>query len=806
MLTDLKYALRSLLKTPGFTAVAVLTLALGIGANTAIFSVVNEVLLHDLPYREPQRLVSLWEQKLALGTRTNVISPANFIDWREQSTSFSALAAYNDRTYTLTGFGEAEQLMATGVTANLFTILGATPLHGRLFTPADENPDHPLLVVLSYEYWQRRFGGVPGVIGQKLNLNDSVSTVIGVLPPGFGFYVKEASFNGRPPDIWVQVRFSAASRQRGGRFMGALGQLKPGVSLAQAQAEMDAVAARLAKDYPGFNTGWTVNLVTLKQQLTGEIRPALLVLLGAVALVLLIACANVANLLLARATARSAEFALRGALGARRGQLIRQLLTESLLLAACGGIAGALLAVWGLEALLRLLPADLVALGPIGLNLSVLGVTAGATLLTGLAFGLAPAWIASRPQLLLALKSGAQRGATAGSKLRHAFIVGQIALALVVLIGAGLLVRSFNRLVSTDTGFDPHNLLTVQVNLPGGRYDTPEKIAAFYRNLGDRVSTLPGVSAASANVFAPFTGAGAATSFKISGRPAVAEGQDSVTDVRIVMPRFFETMCIPFKVGRDFSPAEQESARHVIIVNETFARKHFSGRSALGERLVVKMSETPVPCEIIGVVGDIKHSGLNVEAREMIFWPHPELPLGFATLLVRTTQDPMLIVDQIRRELRTLDANIPLANVMTMEQLIAGTVARARFAALLFGLFAVLALILATIGIYGVVSYTIARQTHDIGIRIAIGATGSQVIREILRNGLGLALTGCILGVLASLALSRLVSSLLYGVTATDPLTFALVPAGLLLAALLACWLPARRAAKVDPMVALRAE
>ena len=803
---NLRFALRQLLKAPGFTAVAVLTLALGIGANTAIFSVVNEVLLRDLPYREPQRLVSLWEQKAALGANTNVISPANFIDWREQSTSFSELAGFNDRTYTVTGLAEPEELKATGVTANLFTMLGTTALHGRLFTAADENPESPLMVVLTYEYWQRRFGGDPAVIGRKLILNDNPSTVIGVLPAGFEFYVKEASFNGRPPDVWVQVRFSAASRQRSGRFMGALGQLKPGVSLAQAQAEMAAVAARLAKDYPGFNTGWTVNLVPLKQQLTGEIRPALLVLLGAVGLVLFIACANVANLLLARAAARGPEFALRSALGAARRQLVAQLFTESLLLAAAGGLAGILLAKWGLDALLQLLPADLVNVGHIALNWQVLGFSLAATLLTGLAFGLAPAWIASRPQLLLALKSGAQGSTPASQKLRQGFIVLQIALALVVLIGAGLLGRSFDRLVSTDTGFDPKNLLTVQVQLPGARYDSEAKITGFYRDLLGRVAHLPGVTAASANVFAPFTGPGAATIFKISGRPEMPPGQEPVTDVRIVMPEFFPTLRIAFKAGRDFTALEHDAARHVIIVNETLAKEHFPGRSALGERLLVSMSAKPVPCEIIGVVADIKHAGLNVEPREMVFWPHAELPLGFATLMVRTGQPPLSLVESIRHELRSLDANIPLTSINTMEQLISGTVARARFATLLFGLFAALALVLAAIGLYGVVSYTVTRQTRDIGIRLALGASRARVTGEVLRNGLKLALAGSALGVLVALALGQLVSSLLYNVTATDPLTFVLMAIALLFVALLACVLPARRAAKIEPIIALRSE
>jgi putative ABC transport system permease protein len=806
MRSDLAHAFMSLAKAPGYTFAAGLTLALGIGANTAMFSVVNDVLLRDLPYAEPQRLAMLWEQSVERGHLTNPVSPANFLDWRERSASFTSVAGFFDRTFTLTGEGDPRDIDATAVTPNLFTMLGAHAQIGRLLSTEDERPDRPLSVVLSDKYWRAQFGGDPGVVGRRITLNGASANIVGVMPREFGFYVKEASFNRKPPALWVQARLDASHRMRRGRYMAALGQLKPGVTLEQARAEMNAIGATLEQQNPTFNKGWGINLVPLREQLTGEIRPVLLLVFGAVCLTLFIACANVVNLQLVRASARAREFTVRAALGASRGRLIRLLLIENVVLALGGGFGGLWLGRMGLSAVQGLMPKDLLPADYIGLDGSVLAFTLGMSVLTGLLFGLIPALAASNPRLAEALKDGSRSGTSArGRRIRQVFVTAQLAVAVMVMIGSGLLVRSFDRLVSANTGFDPRNLLTARITLPGSSYPEDAKIQAFYERLIARVKALPGVKAVTGNVFAPFTGPGASTDFEIVGRP-VAEGVRPVTDVRVVTAGYFSTLRIPIVEGRDFSPEEQAQKRGVVIINQTLARRHFPGRSPIGEKIVINMRQPSTPSEVIGVAGDIRHETLDSTGREMVYWPHSELPIGMMTILVRTEQDPLQLAPSLQREVWALDRDLPVSEPRTMEQLMAGTVARARFATLLFALFAALALVLAALGIYAVVSYKVALETRDIGVRMALGAGRGRVLGDVLANGGRVAAAGIGLGLVAAFVLTRLLSSQLYEVSATDPLTFVSVPALLMLIALLSAVPAARRAARVEPMAALREE
>ena len=805
-MNDVMAAFRSLLKSPGYTFAAALTLGLGIGANTAIFTAINDVLLRDLPYPEPDRLVMVWEHNLRRDRPMNVVSPANFLDWRERNQSLQDLAGFYDRSFTLTGAGDPEEVRATGVTADFFETLGATAQLGRVITAEDEKPESPLSVVLSHAYWQDRFGSDPAVIGRALTLSGQTARVIGVMPREFGFYVKEASFNQAPPSIWVQARFDAASRVRRGRFMAALGRLKPGVTLEGARAEMEAIASTLEQQHTDFNKDWTVNLVPLREQFIGEIRPALLMVFGAVCLTLFIACANVANLQLVRASAREREFTVRAALGASRSRLVRFLLAESLLLALLGAILGVGLGQAGMTALQGLMPQDLLPGERLGLDPRVMAFTFLISISTGLFFGLIPALAASNPHLAEALKE-AGRGVTSarGRWLRQGFVTAQMALALIVLIGAGLLVRGFDRLVSTDIGFDATNLLTARVSLPGSSYPDAVKVRSFYDQLIPRVKALPGVLAVTGNVFAPFAGPGAATSFEIVGRPAPV-GQAPVTDVRVVAADYFTTLRIPLREGRDFAPEEYAHRRDVVIINEALARRHFPGRNPIGEKLVINMREEAAPSTIVGVVGDIRHQKLDTPAREMVYWPQSELPIPSLTLLIRTAQGPMQMAPALQREVWALDRNLPVAEPRSMEQLMAGTVVRARFAALLFGLFAALATVLAALGIYGVISYKVALETRDIGVRMALGANRTHVLSGVLGDGGRLALFGTALGIAGALGLTRLLASQLYEVSSTDPLTFVGVPAFLMVVATLACLPAALRAAGVDPMSALRDE
>ena len=807
---DIRYGARVLLKHKAFTAVAVITLALGIGANTAIFSVVNELLLRPLPYRDADRIVMLWEVSPE-GRHQNTTSRANFRGWREQSTSYQHMAAFSDQRFTLTGDGEPEEVSGQLALPEIFKVLGVDPILGRTLLPEDAEPGKPPVVVLSYGLWQRRFGGQSGVIGKPILLNGVNRTIVGVMPPNFQFHIKQRSGTGRPAELWTTLPMPAGSIESDrGRFLSVVARLKDGVTPEQAAAELRTIQARLSDEAPQFNKNFSGEILPLREQFFGNVRRPLWLMLGAVGFVLLIACANVANLLLSLATSREKEIALRAALGARRSRIVRQLLTESLLLALLGSVLGLGFAWLGIKALMLIAPRDLLGLQSVGLNFSVLLWTLGVSVLTGIIFGLAPALHISRLNLNDSLKEGgkAESGQASGSRrLRSVLVVSEIALAVVLLASAGLLIKSFIRLQQVDRGFDTQNVISMVVRLPFARYREDAQLVAFFNQAMERLQRLPGVRSAGMVNFLPlYGGLGSSTAFKIMGRPEPPPGQEPGTDVRVVDAGYFQTMGIPLLRGRNFSDAELREAKRVILINEALARKYFPNEEPIGQRLDVAMFETPVITEIVGVVGNVRYDSLIDEAPPAVYFPHPELAYPFMTFVLRTDGDPAAIAPAVQREIRALDPNQPISDVRTMEQVMSEAVSRSRFNTLLLALFAGLATLLSAVGIFGVMNYSVALRTREIGLRLAIGAQPRQVLLLVLRQGLLLTVIGLVLGLGASLALTRLLSGLLFGVTAVDASTFATISLLLVLVSLLACYLPARRAMRIDPMLALRYE
>ncbi|HKR14090.1 MAG TPA: ABC transporter permease [Pyrinomonadaceae bacterium] len=807
---DIRYGLRVLLKHKAFTSIAVITLALGIGANTAIFSVVNELLLRPLPYRDADRIVMLWEVTPE-GRHQNTTSRANFRAWREQSTSYQYIAAFSDQRLTLTDNGEPEEVSGQFAVPDIFKVLGVDPLLGRTLLPEDGDPRSPLVAVLSYGLWQRRFGGQSSAVGQPITLNGIKFTIVGVMPPNFQFHIKQRSGTGRPAEVWVSLPMptDGTGNQRG-RYLSTVARLKDGVTPVQAATELRTIAARLSDEAPEFNKNYTAEVLPLREQFFGNVRRPLWLMLGAVGFVLLIACANVANLLLSLASSREKEIALRSALGARRSRIVRQLLTESLLLALLGSVLGLGFAWLGIKALLAISPRDLVNLQGVGLNFSVLMWTLGVSILTGIIFGLAPALHISRLNLNDSLKEGgkADSGQATGSKrIRSVLVVSEIALAVVLLASAGLLIRSFIRLQQVDRGFKTDNVLTMVVRLPIARYPEDQQLVIFFNQTMERMRNMPGVQSAGMVNFLPlYGGLGSSTGFKIMGRPEPPPGQGPSTDVRVVDAGYFQTMGIPLLRGRNFSDLEQKEAKRVILINEALARKHFPNEDPIGQRLDVAMFENPVVTEIVGVVGNVRYDSLIDEAPPAVYFPHPELPYPFMTLALRTDGDPTLLAPAVQREIRGLDPNQPVGDVRTMNQVMSEAVSRSRFNTLLLGLFAGLATLLSAVGIFGVMNYSVSLRTREIGLRLAIGAQPRQVLLLILKQGLMLTLAGVVLGLIAAFALTRLLSGLLFGVEAVDTTTFATISFLLLAISLLACYLPARRAMRIDPMMALRYE
>ncbi len=799
---DLRYGARMLRKSPSFTLIAVFTLALGIGANTAIFSVVNAALIRAFPYRDADRLVIVWEKfRLA---ESNTVSPANFFDWQEQNSVFEGMAAFADTRVNFIGGGEPEEIPAQITTADLFSVLGVNALLGRTFTLEDGQPGRNNVAVISFGLWQTRFGGDPGVIGRKVILDAVDHTVVGVLPPDVKWHVRKNSLTGEVAELWFPA-ITSKMKQHRGRFIGVVARLKTGVSFQQARAEMDTIAGRLAEQYKQFNSGFGVNLVPLRRQFAGEIRLALLVLMGAVGFVLLIACANVANLLLARAASRQKEIAVRAALGAGRGRIVRQLLAESLLLAAMGGAAGLLLA-WRLkESLLSLSPPELGDFQNVEISAPVLGFTFVVALLTGVIFGLVPAFEASNFKLNDTLKEAGRNlsGGARSRRLRGALVVAEIALALTLLLGAGMLARSFLRLRGVDTGFNARNALTMRVSLPDVRYDRDSKIVNFFTQAVERMQTLPGVEAVGVINHTPFLGLGTQTTFQIEGRPKPTPGQEMAnTDLCVTDQNFFRTMQIPLKRGRLFTEQEVREKGDVVIINEALARKYFPNEDPLGQRIRLWGG----PTEIIGVVGDAKHKQLDKNAGPMSYWPMAHEPSGSMTFVLRTRGDAAAVAAAARKVIQTLDPQQSVGDVRTLDSLVGNSIAAQRFNASLFAVFAVVALLLSAGGIYGVMSYTVTQRAQELGVRVALGAGSRDVLMLVIGQGMKLVLAGVAFGLAAAFGLTRLLRNLLFEVSATDPSMFAGVAALLAAVALLACFVPARRAAKVDPMIALRGQ
>ncbi|MBS1813070.1 MAG: ABC transporter permease [Acidobacteria bacterium] len=806
---DLRYGARMLLKNPGFTLLAVLTLALGVGANSAIFSVVNGVLLKPLPYRAPEELIRLFERSKSQPRFP--MAQGNFQDYRAQNSTLVGLALFTRQDVELSRDDKPERLAALGITAGFFDVLGVQPMLGREFRREEELPSESAPVILSHALWQRRFNRDPGIIGQSLVLSGRSFTVVGVMPAGVqhvgGDY--RSLPHGESVDVWWPLQMPAQAG-RGAHFCNAIGRLKPGVSVTQAEADFNVMAERLAQQFPNTNGNWRIAIQPLHEELVGKTRTTLWILLGTVFFVLLIACVNVANLLLARATAREREMAVRASQGAGRWRIVWQLLTESLLLASLGGTAGVLLAQWAIELLRVLGPEQLPRLQSVSLDGRILLFTLVLTLLTGVLFGLAPAWHGGQVNLNALLKEGGRNAAgNRQRRLRDVLVISEIALALVLLVGAGLLMRSFWKLQQTDHGFNPERVLTASLSLPGARYGDNAKAAAFHQQLLNRIAALPSVQSVGLTSDLPWTGYDENAGFNIEGK-TFPPNQGPGGRYHYASDEYFRTIGVPLIAGRFFSAEDRPETPAVVLINQRMAEQYWAGESAVGKRFT--FSSNPKEKDwytIVGVVGDVKDFPHSTTAVPAFYWATSQKPPVGARdviLAIRTQGDPLQLVEAVRNEVRLLDKDLPLADVKTLETLASAAVASQRFTLWLVGGFAVLALTLATIGIYSVLSYLVAQRTHEIGIRMALGARRLDVQRLVIGQGMKLATVGVSLGLLASFGLTRLMQKLLFGVSASDPLTFSVIALLLLGVALLACFIPARRATKVDPMIALRCE
>jgi putative ABC transport system permease protein len=797
---DLRYGARMLFKKPGFTLIAIGALALGIGANTAIFSVVNAVLLRPLPYEESERLVVLYETNPQQGRDEMSVSYPNFADWRAQSQSFEQLAACLYGGMILTGKDEPAMLQGMAVSADFFAMLRVKPLRGCVFLPEEDKVGGAPVLVVSHALWQRRFGGDEGLIGRQITLDGKSRTVIGVMPPNF------ALPPGDQTEVWMAIGTLADQMQnRAVHRLTAIGRLKSGVTLQQARTELATIANRIQRQNPAADPGHGVNVISGYESLTKNARPALLTLLVAVGFLLLIACANVANLLLARAETRQKEIAIRTALGATRGRIVRQLLTESLLLAVAGGAAGLLLAAWGVDALAGGLPEDFPRAKEIGIDRVMLGFTGALSVLTGLIFGIIPALTRARPALNETLKEGGRTSAAFGrGRIRGALIVSEMALSLALLVGAGLLIKSFWRLTQVDPGFQPDHLLTMNVTLIGEKYKETGEVSSFYRDLPARLGALPGVKAVSAVSVLPISGGDGNGNLTIEGRE-FPPAQTPSASFRRILPNYFSLMGIPLKQGREFDERDTGEEK-VVIINEGMARRFWPEGDAIGKRIKVGPPQNEPWLTIVGVAGDVKNIGLEADAMLATYEPHAQRPWSAMNLAIRTETDPMSLSAAVRGELRAMEKDLLIRNPTTMDERIRLSVAPRRFNMTLLAVFAALALLLAAVGVYGVMSYTATQRTHEIGVRMALGAQSGAVLKLIIGQGLKLALIGVAIGLPAAFALTRWMEDLLFDVRPADSWTYGAVAALLLLVALFACWIPARRVAKVDPMIALRHE
>jgi putative ABC transport system permease protein len=816
LLQDLRFGARMLLKNPGFTLVAVVTLALGVGANTAIFSVVNAVLLRPFDFGEPGRVVALWEHVPAKGGRWRV-APANFLDWKQQNQVFEEVAAFSASTLNLTGEGEPAELSGSRVSEGYFGALGVRPALGRAFLPEEYEPGQGRVVILGQGLWRRRFGSDPNVLGKVVRLDGDAYTVVGVMPAGV--YptwpsTSKISFDAGRQEYLVPMSFAPAwAGNRNSHVLGVVARLKDGVTLRRAQADIDLIARRLEEAYPANNAGAGALVVPLADEVVGDVRPALLVLLGTVGLVLLVACANVASLLLAQLAARRKEVAIRAALGAGRARLVRQFLVEGALLSLAGGALGVLLAAWGVDLLLKVMPREVPRLDQVGVDARVLLFTLALSAFTSLVFGLVPALQASRADLRETLR---EAGRTAGAgphreRLRRMLVVAQVASAVVLVVGAALLVKSFWRLRQVDPGFNPERVAVLSLSLPQSKYAGWQQISAFYSRLVERVEGLPGVRSATIAYDDPLT-SNWLDSFTVEGRPDPEPGQAPVECFRPVGHEYFRTVGIGLVRGRHFGEQDDPAHPGAAIINEAFARKYFPGEDPLGKRLLTqtpaRMSGGPMPTafEIVGVVRDTKFKGLSAESSPAFYVPFRQFPLSNMVVMARVEGDPGAYAQPLRDAVWGLDRDQPAGAVTTLESIVAEDVAQPRFNMLLMGLFGGLALLLAATGVYGLLSYSVAQRTREMGVRLALGAQGRDIFRLTVKQGVAPALAGILLGLAAAFALTRFLSGLLYGTGADDLSTYAFVAALLTAVALLACYLPARRATKVDPMVALRYE
>jgi len=806
LLNDIRYGIRGLLKRPGFTAISVITLALGIGANTAIFSVVNAVLLKPIPLRDPERLVMVWEDAAFAGFPRNTPAPANYVDWKTQNHSFEDMAASATASFNLTGDGEPERVSAYSITANFLPLLGVQPLLGRVFVPDEDRPGANKVTVLSYQLWQSRYGGDRQIINRNIQLDGEKYTVVGVMPAGFQFLDNEVR-------LWVPLRLEPADlTNRGGHYLTVVARLKQDVNLTQAQADLSAIMVRIAKDYPNESFGGKLGAIVLpmREQLVGDVRGSLLVLLVAVAFVLLIACANVAGLLLARAVSRRREIALRVALGANRLRVVRQLLTESLLLASMGGVIGSALAVWSFAFLQKLIPENMAASTSLKLDIRILLFALVVSIITGIVFGLAPALQAANVDLNEALKQNSSRTTSTG-RLRNAMIVFEVALSLVLLVGAGLLIQTLFQLFNQYSVLAPEKVLTLRTVLPLAKYKEPQQRTGFYQQVLKRVEHLPGVVSAGYSTTVPLSWKGGTSGFYPEGIKEPIPGMAYDANHRQVSADYLKTMNIPLRQGRYFDDRDDEQSLPAVIINETMARQYWPGESALGRRFKLDDLDANRPwMEVVGIVADIRQMGLDVPVKAEMYMPYQQIKdYEFYTprdLVIRTSGDTASLISGVRQAVREVDPDQPISNVATMAELLGVEAAQRRMGMIMLVAFAVLALLLASLGIYGLLAYFVTQHTNEIGVRLALGATRRNIVMLVLRKGMGLTLLGVTIGLAVSFPLTRLMSSLLFGVKAADPFTFVIVPIVLTGVALLACSIPARRATKVDPMVALRYE
>ena len=805
MIKEIQFAWRSLLKRRAFTAIALLTLALGIGVNSAIFSAVDSILLRPLPLKDPERLVSVWEQTLRDGIQQNEAAPANFFDLQSQNQSFEQIGAFGPDDVNLTGSGEPERLDGQVVTANVFSILGVAPALGRTFTPEEDQLGHEHVVVLSDALWQRRFNRDASIINRVITLNGESFTVIGVMPRGFFFPEREI-------ELWTPWAMEPEQKAgRGDHYLRLVARLKQGTTVARANADLAAMAQRLSAEYPRTNEGLGFVAHSLHQDYVGNLRLPILILFAAVGLVLLIACANVANLLLAQATTRRKEIAIRIALGARRWTIVRQLLIESLLLAAGGGVLGVLGAFWGVAALARLLPDSLSKLQNVNVDARVFLFALGVSVLTAIVFGGVPALLASRtkPGATLSDVARDSAGGASGRHVRRLLVVSEVALAVVLLVSAGLLIRSFQLLRRVDTGFKTENALTMRMVLPFPKYAKAETRRAFYDEVLQKVEGLPGVESAGMITFLPLSFHGMNFNFSVEGQPAPSDMKLPFALFRVVSPDYFRAMGIPLRRGRFFDARDSADSQPAVVVNRRLAEQYWPGEDAIGKRLKVGPLDSPNAwLTVVGVVGDTRQTGLNEQKLEF-YVPYAQERRSFMAprdLVVRTKNDPGSIASAVRQAVWAVDKDQPVSNVRTLDQVFSAAISQERFQALMLGLFAALALLLACVGLYGVISYAVVQRTHEIGVRMALGAQPLDVLRLVIRQGMSLTLVGLVIGVVAGTFVTRVLTDMLFGVTPRDPLTFAGVPVLLLVVALLACYIPARRATRIDPLIALRSE